>query len=1078
LQKARKRLRFFSLQNDHKSTKFALGQQVCVFCYIYKITSKLICFFNLKIYAMRCNKYLLMGCIFLLSSLLGSLWAQGSISGKVSDPSGAAVEGATVFIQAIGKGGFTDENGKYTMSGIPAGEHTLTVRMLGYVEQNQTVTVENGKTTNLNVTVQDESLTTDEVVVVGYGVNRKRDLVGSVEKINSEDLNDIPGGSFETALQGKVPGINITQTGGAAGAGSVIRVRGIGSLTSDGSPLIVIDGIPIIQNNFINNGQNAQGGGNNSNPLAFLNPNDIESISVLKDASAAAIYGSRGANGVIIITTKRGEAGKTTWNFNSRVGISRPVGSYDMMNTEELLQIRQEAWENDGNVGRAPIPAVLSAAGYTYDDIRNINTDWEDLVTRTGFKQEYNLSMRTGTKKVKTYLGLGYLDGESFLVGNTFERISGRANVDFNLSEKLTLSVNASLARGLNDKVRQGPFGGLGQAWSTALPMFPVENPDGSFFNIYGNPVAAEQLQDWNALEWRTINNFRAVYKPIERLDIVVTGNMDYMSVGDYFLEDSIWTTIGTIGKEYITEVFNGSTFGTATYDFGLKNDHDLSIMGGIEYQENTTNIRGRDVINVDKHLYRNPEIAPGDTLGFQDENFLQDGSRFFSVFGRLNYKFKDRYLAQLTFRRDGSSRFAPARRFGNFPALGLGWIASEENFIKKIKPISYLKFGTSYGITGNATVPCLRQFDLFNFGFFDQGQQYNGFPVRNQVQIGNDSLQWEVNKTWDAGIELGLFNDRVTLDVGYFDRETSSAILNVALQASSGIDDLQFPANAGTIRNWGWEFEATTRNLVGAFQWTTRLNATALQARVLDVGTATPDALAGGFGDTRAIPGEPFPSNFIVRFSHVDPATGAPVYLTANGEETTTYSVVGNRVPSGTTTPWLTGGISNEFTYKDLSFSFLWNFSLGGKVYDDASKRHMGVVTEDWNMRREYFDRWQRPGDNAMYPRATMSMLNWGGNANFWQNNHTLWLEDGSFARLRTVDIGYNIKPEKAMIRNIRLSLQGTNLLTITNYRGPDPEVARERSSDQERNIGGIGVTFLTTPNERTVSFGVNVDF
>ncbi|MFK7969647.1 MAG: SusC/RagA family TonB-linked outer membrane protein [Bacteroidia bacterium] len=1027
---------------------------------------------------MRCNKYLFIGWVLLVCGLFGTAFAQGTVTGTVTDQQGNNVEGASVFIKAISKGGFSNEAGKFTLANIPAGSHSLSVRMLGYVQQSQDVTVKDGETTTVNFKVQEEAVSTDEVVVVGYGVSRKRDLVGSVEKINAEDLNDIPGGSFETALQGKAPGINITQSGGAAGAGSVIRIRGIGSLTSDGSPLIVVDGIPITQDNFINNGQNAQGGGNNSNPLAFLNPNDIESVSILKDASAAAIYGSRGANGVIIITTKRGVAGKTTWNFNSRVGISEPIGSYDMMNTEELLQIRQEAWENDGNVGRAPLPDVLTAGGYTHDDVKNINTDWEDLVTRTGIKQEYNLSMRTGSKKVRTYVGLGYLDGQSFLVGSTYKRLSARSNVDVTLGKKLTLSVNGSIARGLNDKVKQGPFGGLGQAWSTSLPMFPVYNDDGSYFNIYNNPVAQELLQDWRALEWRTVNSFRAVYRPTERLDIVVTGNMDWMSNSDYFLEDSAWTTVASIGKEFNTEQFNRSTFATAQYDFGLKGDHKLVGMVGAEYQISTKKIKGVEVINVDKHLYFNPEVAAGDTLGILEEQRIEDGNKFASIFGRLNYTLKDKYLIQLTFRRDASSRFARSKRWGNFPAIGLGWIASDEPFVQKMKSVSYLKFRTSYGITGNASVDFRRQYDGFNFDQFDLGQRYNGQPIRYQQRIGNKELQWEVNKTWDAGVELGFFKDRLTFDIGYFDRETSGAVLDVALQASAGIPDSRFTENVAKIRNWGWEFEATTRNLVGGLKWTTRLNATLLRARVLEVGTATPDALAGGFGDTRAIPGEPFPSNYIVRFSHVDPQTGAPVYLTSSGEETTTYSVVGNRVTSGTTTPRMTGGISNEFQYRKLDFSFLWYFSIGGKVYDDAAKRHLGVVTQDWNMRREYFDRWQQPGDDAAYPRATGSMLNWGGNANFWQNNHTLWLEDATFARLRTVSLGYNIKPEKGMVRNIRLSLQGTNLLTLTNYRGPDPEVARERGNDQERNIGGTGVTFLTTPNERTVTFGVNVDF
>ncbi|MEZ4686907.1 MAG: TonB-dependent receptor [Bacteroidia bacterium] len=388
------------------------------------------------------------------------------------------------------------------------------------------------------------------------------------------------------------------------------------------------------------------------------------------------------------------------------------------------------------------------------------------------------------------------------------------------------------------------------------------------------------------------------------------------------------------------------------------------------------------------------------------------------------------------------------------------------------------MKLKASYGVTGNAAINWGDAVPIYNFGFTGAGNNYNGQPIRYLSSLGNPDLIWERNYTLDAGVEFGLLNDRITTDLTYFRRITKGAVINTALQASSGIDNLVYIQNIGEILNKGVEFGLVTRNTVGAIKWTTRLNLTHIKNRVLEVGTATPDALAGGFGDTRAIPGEPVNTNYIVRFSHVDPATGAPVYLTGTGEETFTYSVANNRFAAGNGMPDLTGGITNEFAWKNFDLNFLVYFSLGGKIYDDAAKRHMGVVTDDWNMRRDYLDRWTQPGDNARYPRATMTMLNWGGNANFWQNNHTLWLEDASFARLRTVNIGYNIKPAQGQIRNIRLSLQGTNLLTFTNYTGVDPEVARERGNSQERNIGGTNITFLTPPNERTVTFGVNVDF
>ncbi|MEZ4686908.1 MAG: SusC/RagA family TonB-linked outer membrane protein [Bacteroidia bacterium] len=590
---------------------------------------------------MRCNKYLLLGCIFLLTSLLGTAWAQGTLSGKVTDRGGDPVEGATVFIQALGKGTFSDGDGNYKLASIPAGEHSLSVRMLGYAEQSQTVTVENGKTTTTNFSLQDESLTTEEVVVVGYGVQRKRDLVGAVSKIESEDLNDIPGGSFETALQGKAPGIQITQTGGAAGSGAIIRIRGIATLTAGGDPLIVVDGIPITNDNFINNDINANGGGSNNNPLAFLNPNDIESVTVLKDASATAIYGSRGANGVILITTKRGKEGKVQWNFNSRVGVSEPVKRLNLMNSSEWLQIRQEAWENDGNVGRAPLPPIFNNSGYTFEEVQAIDTDWQDLVIRTGFKQEYNLSLRAGSKKFSTYLGLGYLDGESYQLGNSYGRYSGRANVDWRPSEKLTVSLNGSLARGLNDRVKQGFAGGLGAAWSTALPIYPIYDKEGNWFNLYGNPLAQQELQDWRTLEWRTINGLTVNFKPAKNVQINWVTNADVMWYGDYFLEDSVWTTVGSIAKAFRNRIQNYNSYATANWEIPMPENHKLSFMLGAEYQFNRSEYRGEEHWGIKQHLYENPDLSPSTNTPFQDTAYIKSYERKFgSAFTRLRLQF------------------------------------------------------------------------------------------------------------------------------------------------------------------------------------------------------------------------------------------------------------------------------------------------------------------------------------------------------------------------------------------------------------------------------------------------------
>lgn len=1018
---------------------------------------------------MDVRKFLLLNCI---TFLLGSLaFGQGSISGKVTREDGSAVAGATVVLKQLTIGALTGEDGSYRVSNVPAGDHILTVSFVGLGKQEIEISVVSGQNTEVNPVMTEDIVTLEDVVVVGYGTARKRDLVGSVVKVNSEELNETIGASFETALQGKTPGVQIVQSSGVAGAGAVIRVRGIGSLSSGGDPLYVVDGIPITQDNFLN----GETGGVNNNPLSSINPDDIESVEVLKDASAAAIYGSRGSNGVILITTKRGTSGKPKFNFNTRIGLSEPSNMVDFLNAEEWVMVQQEAWENDGGVGRVPLPLNLS-----YEDIAGVNTDWMDEVLQTGVKQEYNLSMRQGNKKLKSYVGLSYIDAESYQVGNSFQRLTGRANIDYNLLPNLTVSLSTSLARGLNNRIDQAWSGGMGYAMSTALPIYPVKDENGDWFNLYGNPVAQRELKDWRTLEWRTINNFGLNFKPMDGMSIQANGSYDYMDLGDYFLEDSLWTTVGTIAKGFQSKVRNWMTNATLSYDdFIPSENHRLSLLVGAEYQGSDNQRHFEEYQHVYSMLYTNPDLSNSDTLNFGDEEV--DRWFFASAFTRLNYSFKDKFLLQGTFRRDGSSKFGRNKRFGNFPSVGIGYIVSEEPWFQN-KFVTFMKLKSSWGVTGNADIDWREQFPIYypnNVGGVDNSAGYNGNPVRNQIKLENPNLQWEVSNTYDVGIELGLFNDRITTDLTYYYKLTTDAIINIAIQASSGIDNLIFAENVGTIENQGIEFGLTTQNLIGKFRWKTELNVAHNRNLVLEVGTATPDALDGGFGDTRAVPGYPVNTNFIVKFSHVDPQTGRPVYLDINGETTSEYSVVKNRQAAGDGMPLFTGGITNSFSYSNWDLKVLFSFSYGGMIYDDAAKRHLGVVTEDWNMRREVLDRWRKPGDEAKFPQLTRSMINWGGNANFWQNNHTLWLEDGSFVRLRNVVLGYNFNNlQKGPFNNIRVAVSGTNLLTFTNYSGWDPEVARGRTSPGQRNIGGTNITYLTPPQERTYNLSLNFQF
>lgn len=1009
-----------------------------------------------------------------------SLWAQkATITGVVTDDNKEPLPGVTVKLENPAAntlvGANTDLDGKYELSGLDKGNYVLSISYVGYASDVRNISITQNNVQTIDVTLSEDTKILNEVVVVGYGTQRKREVLGAISRIDSKDIAPTIGGSFETGLQGKAAGVQVTQSSGVAGSGAVIRIRGVGSVSSGGDPLYVVDGIPITQDYFLN----GESGGANNNPLNSINPNDIESIDVLKDAASAAIYGSRGANGVILITTKRGKAnsGKPKFTFRTQFGTSQPTKVLELLNAKEWLQINQEAWENDGGIGRAPLPLAL-----TYDQIEGIETDWYDLVLQTGIKQEYNLGMEQGNKKLRTYVGLGYSDSESYLKFNSFQRISGRFNADWNASDKLKISFSTSLSRGLNNRVAEAWAGGLGMAQSTALPFYPVYNADTTtYFNLHNNPVAQNEYRKNRVLEIRTINNLSLTYNVTDNLNLVVSGAYDFMNIGDYTHEDAVWTNTNDIAKGTQKKVYNWLVNAFANYDVPLNSDkHKLKLMLGTEYQDRGGSSLEREFANMSTQIYEysgNATEEGIDTTKNIFDNAGVDNWLFYTpVMFRANYSFADKWLLQATYRYDGSSKFGANNRFGSFPSLGLGYIMSEESFLKNSETINFLKIKAGIGLTGNADIGWKEQFAIFGIN----ANNYNGLPMVSQSHIENPNLRWENVRTFDVGFETGLWRDRLTIDMSYYNKRTTDAILNAALQASSGIEntDLKYFVNVGVIENQGVELGIVSHNTVGAVRWTTRLNVAHNKNKVLDVGTATPDALDGGFGDTRAVVGYPVNTNFIVLFSHIDAATGRPVYLDKDGNETFVYDVTNNRQPAGDANPSILGGLTNTVTYKGFSFNCLFSFSYGGKIYDDAAKRQLGVVS-DWNLRREVIDRWQQPGDtDVSVPKLTNTMLNWGGNDNVWQNNHSLWLEDASFLRLKSIDLAYQVPLKSKAINGLRITLSATNLLTFTNYSGWDPEVSRGRENAQQRNIGGTNVTYLVAPQEKTYNLGVQLEF
>jgi len=1014
----------------------------------------------------------------LISFYLSSQIFAQSIKGRVEDEKKVPIVGATVIIEGTKKGSFTNDKGVFEIKDVAVGKYKVKISSLGSNTGYREVEVTaNGAF--INVLLKEDQKKLDEVVVVGYGVQRKREVTGAVAQINGKALNDMPVPSFEAALQGKLAGVNVTTGSGLAGSGAVVRIRGIASIGAGGDPLYVIDGIPITQDYFLN----GNGGGMNNNPLASINPNDIETIDVLKDAGASAIYGSRGANGVILITTKRGKKGlkKTpTINFSSTFGTSQPTALPNMLNTQQYLQLRQEAWENDGGTGHVWLPGYSSsqssaaAREAAYNKASQNNTDWVKLTTRLGFKQNYDLSISDAYKKVNYYAGLSYSNNESYLVGNSYNRIAGRLNLDFNISKKIKVSTNSSLSQGNNYRVNSAWAGGLGSAMSTALPIYPTKvggaNGDSTYFRNGDNPLIAQEQKIWRVGETRAINNIAIDYNPIKNLYFRGQGGYDYMDLIDDQYDSpkllNIKDSIGGNARRDGTYTNNFNYFVTGTYNYNPNESNKFSFMLGNEFQKSTASKRTQRTEKTTGTFY---EKEP-DTL-YQNQVAPGNAWAFLSYFSRVNYSFKDKYFAQVILRADWSSRFGENNRVAFMPAVSASWVISEEKFLRNNKRISYLKLRASAGRSGNSNINGNARFLTYN-----TTGNYNGQPITYPTQAANPNLRWETSFIWDAGLELGLFNDRVFTTIDYFDRKVSDVIIEgLAISPSTGMDN--YTANVGKITNRGLEFGIKTRNLVGKFRWNTEFNVTKIWNTIDDIGAYSQDAVSGGTNDTRPIIGSPIGTNYLVRFSHIDQQTGLPVYLDINGNATSKWDIA-NRVGVGSVLPDASGGMTNTFSYKGFDLSILVNFVLGGNIYESSAKRQLGVVT-DWNMRTDLFDRWQKPGDNAQYARLTLNEANYGSNT-VWINT-TQFLHDATFARLRNVTLAYNLQPKAIKklkkVRSVRLAVIATNILTFTKYSGLDPEIARDFENATDRNMSP-NITYLTPPQERTYSFQINVGF
>ncbi|MDR6194451.1 TonB-dependent receptor [Siphonobacter sp. SORGH_AS_0500] len=1043
---------------------------------------------------------LLLLCAFLGILLSGySTIAQDHVvTGKVtSSEDGTALVGVSVQVKGSSQGVNSNADGEYRISVSP--NATLVFSFVGMSRKEVVV----GNQTVINVELGTDNQQLSEVVVTGFGSQIKREVTGNIAKIKGSDITNIPAVSIESALQGRAAGVVINQGSGKLGQGIQVRVRGASSLSASSQPLYVIDGIPVTSTD-----QSSFGGA--TNPLADINFNDVESVEVLKDASAAAIYGSRAANGVVLITTKRGNVGKTNISFNYQFGVSNPTRKVPFLSPKQYVDFYRMAAGNAdrlddidpsdpgsstaymesffesyslGRYNNGVNEALNSGADYTRfvqsSDLAT-GTNWQDEAFRKNAgSQQADLTFSGGNEKTSFYISGQYLNQTGIIIGNNFERITGRINLDHKVSNILSIGMNMSLAHTLNKRLSgDRQFNNPIQA-AALTPLSPAYDPTTGLPT--GTPPGNTDVPNYynplinlgNIIQnQEVIRNLSNVYGQINILPSLKFRSelgIDVLSQQEerYFNSKTIRLTgqqNGT-GDNLYTGVINYNTNNYFNFDksFDL---HTLSATVGMSYQNSATKANSVSAINFPSDAYRSIENAGTISGGSSSTtNF-----RFLSYFLRANYKFNDRYLLSASGRIDGSSRFGKNSKYGFFPAVSAGWVISEESFLKSNTntAISFLKLRGSYGLTGNAEIGNFPSLGLYS------SANYAGTGGQAPIQLANPNLKWETTTQADFGLDFGFLNNRINGEFDYYVKKTSDLLLNVNVPGTTGF--YTQTRNVGSLENKGFELVINSQNFVGAFQWSTSLNLATNRNKITNIQKQIVEA--GISSMSRAVEGQPIGTFFTVEYAGVDPTNGDALYYknaanadgTIDRSTTNVYSQA-QRVVVGNAIPKLTGGLNNTFSYKGIDLSVFLNGVAGNKInfYGVGQYSSANGIYED-NQTADQMNAWTSTNTNTKVPEARLFYSN--GN-----NPSSRYIQDGSYLRLRTVTLGYNLPQtvvNRLKLKGIRVYLTGQNLLTWTKYTGWDPEV----NADDIVSSVAQGYDFYTPPQAKTFLGGINIKF
>ena len=998
-----------------------------------------------------------------------------TVTGKVTDlRDGSPLIGASIQVKGSKIGAISGSDGGFSLS-VPDNTKALIISAIGFNPFEVTIT---GSPIQVALKVS-ETQNLDEVIVTGYGTQVKRDVTSVIARVKGSEVQNMPVADLSQTLQGRAAGVFVEAQNGKIGEGIKIRVRGASSLNGSNEPLYVVDGVPIV-------------GGVYGSATSDINFNDVESFDILKDAAASAIYGSRAANGVVIITTKRGKAGKTKFTLNTQYGQQNPTNKREFLNAQEYIDYFLEAATNSGKyhynrVGNTrgfanEAAAVTSMVNFVKGRFTRYSgySDWTKVETNTNWQdQAFNedagtglieLSAQGGNEKNKFYVSGSINKQDGILIANKFKRMSLRFNMDNQLNNWLKMGVNMSLGKTERQRVSDDNAFNTPMQLVALSPITPIRDLAGELYNTptttYYNGLLDVEYAQNHANGYRNQGLIFTESKIAKGLTLRNELGLDMVNQSDERFWGSKTDGGAGIGGFAWAQWFRNTRWTTnnfLNYATSFNDVHKLDVTVGMSFEnryDEYSYVEGQNFADETIQTLAGAGTISGGTTTQEKNNLL-------SYFARANYSYNSKYLLAITARIDADSRFGSNYKYGTFPSVSAGWIVSEENFMKSVNWLSFLKIRGSYGIVGNNT----------GIGFYSANAQYGsvkygtspgGLGISN---FGNDDLRWEKVATTDIGLEFGLFKNRISAEFSWYNKKTTDMLLAVPTPSPSGTTSVL--GNIGEMENKGIELSLNTTNIAGKnLKWTTNINIARNKNRVLKLDGEQKEILSTSSRFANAvIIGQPLGVFYGVKYAGVDPTNGDPIYFNPDNKTTTNvYDDAGKFIIGDPNPDWI-GGINNTVSYKGLELSVLFQGVFGNQVQDGGGG--FMSASGDWfdNQTRDQLKRWQNPGDITDVPQARLNR--WGDFDS--PQMSTRYVYDASYVRLKNLTLAYNLPTSvanKLKITNARFYVSGVNLYTFTKYPGWDPEV----NTDYRSGNVNQGSDFYAAPQIKSIVVGLTI--